>query len=149
MLVLTADSEDKLIGWVVPNDKDKFPENTFRVLNFSTQSVKVKVQDLAKDLSRTSIGDFSIQIDKPRAMVGFTVAAYANGNRYLVARRRIGMAQGGRRLIVLFPRSTEPEALTVTNLTIDSGPFLRNYSDREITRGDTVYHDSYIPAAQR
>lgn len=149
MLVLTTNSEGKLLGWVIPTDKSKFPDSTVRVFNFSTQPVKVKVQETAKDLSKMSIGDFAIKMDQQRAMVGFTVAAYANGNGYLVARKRIGMAQGGRRLIVLFPKPTKPEELTFTNLTIDSGPFLRNYSDKKITTGDTQYQDSYIPAAQR
>lgn len=149
ILVLTTNSDDNLIGWVIPTDKRKFPENVVRVFNFSAQPVKVKVQETAKDLSKMSMEDFSVQMDQTRAMVGFTVAAYANGNGYLVARKRIGMAQDTRKLIVLFPNPTKPEELTFTNLTIDSGPFLKNYSDKEITAGDSKYQDSYIPAAQR
>jgi len=149
MLVLTTNSEDKLIAWVIPTDKRKFPGNVVRVFNFSAQPVKVKVQETAKNLSKMSMEDFHIQMDQTRAMVGFTVAAYANGNGYLVARKRIGIAQEGRRLIVLFPSPTNPEKLTFTNLTIDSGPFLQNYSDKEITDRNVEYQDSYIPAAQR
>jgi hypothetical protein len=149
ILVLTTNSEDNLIGRVLPTDERNFAKNAVRIFNFSTQPVKVQVQDTSKEIGQMAIEDFAVKMDKPRAMIAFTVAAYANGNGYLVARKRIGMPNGGRKFIVLFPSPTNPDQLTFTNLSINSGPLVDNYSDEEVRETDSDYYDSYIPAAQR
>lgn len=149
MVVLTTNSEDKLLGKVIRTDERSFPENTVRIFNFCAQPVKAEVQNVAKDIPKMGLDDFQVKMDGPRAMVGFTVVAYDDGEGYLVARKPIGMSNGSRKFIVLFPNPKKPDRLTYTNLSINTGPFYGNFSDEEVSTGDSEYRDSYVPAAQR
>ncbi|MGC6455230.1 MAG: hypothetical protein ACON39_06720 [Coraliomargaritaceae bacterium] len=149
IILLTTKEDGTIIGRVLRTDKRNFPDNVVRVLNYSDQPTRVQVQNTADDLPVRSINDFSVEMDDERAMVPLIIAGFTDGEAHLVARRKIGMRDGGRELVIIYSHPRDNKKLSYALHSVAEQTFYGNFSDKKVSEKNTEYHDLYIPAAKR
>ena len=150
IILLTTKNDGTIMGRVLRTDKKNFPDNVVRVLNYSDQPTRVQIQNTSENLPVRSINDFKVSFkDEPRAMVPLIIAGFADGKGHLVARKRIGMRDGGRELIIIYSHPSDDKKLSYALHSVTNQTHYGNFSDKKVSEKNTEYHDLYIPAAKR
>jgi hypothetical protein len=114
-------------------------------MNYSQQSVKAKIGSKSLDLAPMSNADVKLNDKNVRFLVELIMVGHNGEELYLIEKTRMTMKQGGRKMLLLFPKANNPKELTYSKFTILDQPFRANFSDEELDPADIPEYDrAYI-----
>ncbi|MGC6425096.1 MAG: hypothetical protein ACON4O_08945 [Lentimonas sp.] len=150
MIFLSRNDSGTISGNVMDIDNQKFPDNTIRVINISDQKVKARIEDTVKEVGAMAIEDFRIKNSKSRFLVPLLIAGHNGKDIYKIEDRKMAMQQGGRKMLLLYPRMNKANELAYTQFTIRPPGFVGNSSDKELKESDVDINDRrYIRSGDR
>ena len=150
LVFLTRTEQGVISGKVMDIDNQGFSENVVRIMNVSQQKVKAKVGESVDDIPAMGLKDFRVDYDKKRFLVPLLIAGHNGEDIYKIEDRKMAMTQGGRKMLLLFPRRNNPNELTYTQFTIQPPGFLFNSSDKKLKDARVDDNDrAYIRSGDR
>lgn len=142
VILLSKSSSGQLTANVLDVENTNFAPNTVRVLNFSQQPVRAKIDDQTKDLKPMALNDFRVQNVKKRFLIRLAMAAQNEEETYLIENRRMGMRQAERKLILLYRKASDPDELTYAVYSIPQLEEAENFSDEDFAPIDPDQFDT-------
>lgn len=142
VILLTKTSSGQHAAKVLDVENASFAPNTVRVLNFSQQPVRAKIDAEVTDLKPMAMNDFRVKNEKNRFLIRLAMAAQNGEETYLIENRRMGMRQAERKLILLYRKASDPDELTYAVYSIPQLEEAENFSDEDFAPIDPNQYDT-------
>lgn len=142
VILLSKSSGGQLSANVLDVENTSFAPNTVRILNFSQQLVRAKIDDETSDLKPMAMSDFRVKNAKNRFLIRLAMAAQNGEETYLIENRRMGMRQAERKLVLLYRKANDPDELTYAVYSIPEVEEAENFSDEDFAPIDPDQFDT-------
>ncbi|MGJ8639035.1 MAG: hypothetical protein ACSHYA_06540 [Opitutaceae bacterium] len=136
VVLITQSATGKLASKVLDVRSGNFAPNTVRVLNFSDQPIRAKVDQEVRSLKPMAANDFPIKDKRARFLIRLAIAGQNDDEVYLIEKRRLAMRQGERKLLLLHNQQRDPDEVTYSMYSIPIATDVENYSDDEYEKID-------------
>ena len=108
-LILVINKPDGNLGArVFDMSEDAFPLNNVQLLNFSKQSVMVRLGKKVGAVAPFKSKNFPVEIEQRRSAINFALATNAGGQSEIIEKTRIAFTKNRRRLILVYNDPREP-----------------------------------------
>ena len=134
LIIVIPKPNGGLVSRVFDMDEDTFPFNTARFLNFSQQTILVKLGDEVATVASSKSINFPISVEKRRDVVNFALAVNVDGKPEVVEMKRVAFTQNGRRLILAFNDPRDPEKVRHRFYRIARPLNVKNRSDEVVEK---------------
>jgi len=132
LVFVIAKSDGSLGARVFDTSVESFPLNTVQLLNFSKQSLLVRLGKETGDVAPSKSRNFSIEIEQRRAAINFALATNAGGQPEIIEMKRIAFTKNGRRLILVHNDSSQPTKIRHRIFPIARPVAVENRSNDEL-----------------
>ena len=109
LIIVIPKPDGTLVSRVFDMDEETFPSNSAQLLNFSQQTVLVKLGEKVGSVASSKSRNIPIFVERRRDVINFALAVSIDGKTEIVERKRFAFTQNGRRLILVYndPRDVE------------------------------------------
>jgi len=116
--------------------EDAFPLNNVQLLNFSKQSVIVKIGKEVGAVAPFKSKNFPVEIEQRRAAINFALATNAGGQSEIIEKKRIAFTKNRRCLILVYNDPREPAKIRHRVFPMALPTVVENRSNDELEAED-------------
>ena len=115
--------------------EEDFSPGTLRLLNFSKQSIRGKIDDLVAVVPPMKMHDYAVDGETQKFLASMLLVGDDGEELYLIDKRRVVATKEGRKILFIYPDPKKPQRVTYASYRFESLPDFGNFSDKAL---DTV-----------
>ena len=128
--------DDSLGARVFDMSEEAFPLNNAQLLNFSKQTVMVRLGKEVGAVAPFKSKNFPVEIEQRRSAINFALATNADGQSEIIEMKRIAFTKNRRRLILVYNDPSEPAKIRHRVFPMALPTVVENRSNEELEAED-------------